>query len=130
MVYGKRLTIKTDHKPLETIFKKNLHAALPRLQRIMFDVIRYDPKIVYKKTTELHNANTLNRVSILRPKDLVEVSDIEVQIVSCMTKRDRQKYRTATANDEEMQVLMQFRDWRVSRWHQAVFQLQGTNGLL
>jgi hypothetical protein len=52
-----------------------------------------------------------------------------------MTKSGRQKYGTATANDEKIQVLMQFSesgfpDWRFSGWHQAVFQLQGTNCLL
>jgi hypothetical protein len=56
MMYVKRLTIVTDHKPLlKTIFKKNLHAEAPRLQQIMFDVIRYDSNIADKKGTELHS---------------------------------------------------------------------------
>jgi hypothetical protein len=92
-------------KPLlETIFKKTLHAAPPRLHRIMFDVIRDDPKIVYKKGTELHIADTLSYDCTPRPEE----SDIEVQMVICMTKSGRKKYGTATANNGEMQVLMQF----------------------
>ncbi len=31
-LYGRRVTVKTDHKPLETIFKKSLNEAPPRLQ--------------------------------------------------------------------------------------------------
>lgn len=48
-VYGKKLTIETDQKPLEIIFKKPLHMAPARLQRILFDVTQYHPVIEYKK---------------------------------------------------------------------------------
>ena len=33
--YGKRVTIESDHKPLEAIVKKALASAPPRLQRIL-----------------------------------------------------------------------------------------------
>jgi hypothetical protein len=70
MMYVKRLTIETDHKPLlKTIFKKNLHAEPPRLQQIMFDVIRYDPNIADKKGTELHIADTLSHDCTPRPEE-------------------------------------------------------------
>jgi RNase H-like domain found in reverse transcriptase/Reverse transcriptase (RNA-dependent DNA polymerase)/Integrase zinc binding domain/Integrase core domain len=105
LVYGKKLTIETDHKPLESIFKKHLHAAPPRLQRIMFDVMQYDPKIVYKKGTELHIADTLSRDCTPKPEDLKEESDFEVQMVSCMTKTGMRKYLDATKDDDEMQQL-------------------------
>lgn len=48
-IYGKRLTVETDHKPLESIFKKSIASAPPRLQRILLDIAPYAPKIVYKK---------------------------------------------------------------------------------
>ena len=35
-IYGRRVTIETDHKPLITIVKKPLHAAPARLQRMLF----------------------------------------------------------------------------------------------
>ena len=34
-VYGRRIIVETDHKPLEAIFKKPLNAAPPRLQRML-----------------------------------------------------------------------------------------------
>lgn len=46
-VYGKSLEIESDHKPLESIFKKPLMNAPMRLQRILWDVLQYSPKIVY-----------------------------------------------------------------------------------
>ncbi len=105
LVYGIKLTIETDHKPLESIFKKNLHAAPPRLQRIMFDVMQYDPKIVYIKGTDLHIADTLSRDCKARPEDLKEESDFEVQMMTCMTKSGMTKYLKAAENDEEIHHL-------------------------
>ncbi|XP_059046435.1 uncharacterized protein K02A2.6-like [Achroia grisella] len=45
----KDLTIESDHKPLETIFKKALVEAPPRLQRICYQILPYNPKVIYKK---------------------------------------------------------------------------------
>ena len=41
-IYGRILTIETEHKPLITIVKKPLHAAPARLQKMLFQLQRYD----------------------------------------------------------------------------------------
>lgn len=45
-IAGKKLLVATDHKPLESIFKKPIACAPPRLQRILLDVVRYSPEVV------------------------------------------------------------------------------------
>ena len=60
-VYGKQLTIETDHQPLETIFKKTLSEAPIRLQKIFLEVLPYHPKIVYVKGKNMHIADILSR---------------------------------------------------------------------
>lgn len=40
-VYGKEVEVESDHKPLESIFKKSLHQAPPRLQRMLLRLQRY-----------------------------------------------------------------------------------------
>ena len=60
-IYGHRVTIQTDHKPLVTIVKKPLHAAPERLQRMLLQLQRYDLQFVYKKGKELFLADTLSR---------------------------------------------------------------------
>ena len=47
-VYGKEITVQTDHKPLENIFKRSLLQAPRRLQRMLFLLQKYHLKVVYK----------------------------------------------------------------------------------
>ena len=61
-VYGRSITVQTDHKPLETIFKKSLLSAPKRLQRMLLQFQRYSLNIVYKPGKELFIADTLSRV--------------------------------------------------------------------
>lgn len=57
----KKLTIETNHKPLETIFKKPICNAPPRLQRILLDVASYSPTVIYKKGESMYLADILSR---------------------------------------------------------------------
>ena len=52
-VYGKTIDIETDHKPLESIMKKPLGAAPPRLQRMMLQVQKYDLAVRYVPGTQI-----------------------------------------------------------------------------
>ena len=48
-VYGKDVLIESDHKPLETIFKKPLEKAPARLQNMLLKLQKYSIKVFYKK---------------------------------------------------------------------------------
>ena len=41
-IYSRHITVYNDHKPLEMITKKPIHTALPRLQRMLLWLKRYD----------------------------------------------------------------------------------------
>ena len=60
-VYGRKITIETDHKPLESIFKKSLQSSPRRLQKMLLCLQKYDINIVYKRGIELYLADTLSR---------------------------------------------------------------------
>jgi hypothetical protein len=60
-IYGKPVTIETDHKPLEYLFKKPLIASPPRLQRMMLSLQQYDLSVYYKPGKTLYIADTLSR---------------------------------------------------------------------
>lgn len=95
-VYGKHLTIETDHKPLEIIFKKPLHTAPPRLQRILFDVTQYSPDVHYKKGAELYVADTLSRDCKSTSTANEPEMEIEVHIVMAMSKNKQSATSTNT----------------------------------
>ena len=47
--YGRRVTVESDHKPLEVIVKKQLHLAPKRLQRMLLRVQAYSINLGYRK---------------------------------------------------------------------------------
>ena len=51
-VQGRPVKIETDHKPLESIFKRSLISALKLLQRMMLRLQKYHLKVMYKKGSE------------------------------------------------------------------------------
>ena len=66
-VYGRKITIITDHKPLTTILgpKKGIPSlAAARLQRWAIILSAYDYDIRYKSTTEHGNADGLSRLPL------------------------------------------------------------------
>ena len=77
-LYGKsNITVHTDHKPLEVIFKKPLNKAPARLQRMMMKLQRYQFTVVYKKGCTLVLADTLSRANMSSPISC-NVTDFEV----------------------------------------------------
>ena len=59
--YGRKVTVNSDHKPLESIVKKPLHRAPKRLQRMLLRLQGYDMTLRYLKGTEMYIADALSR---------------------------------------------------------------------
>lgn len=106
-VYGKKLTVESDHKPLESIFKKSINQAPARLQRIMIDLLPYSPAVQYTKGTEIPIADTLSRDSTQHTHTQNE-PELEVHLVLSMTENIVDKMVKATAADEELQQIIPF----------------------
>ena len=60
-IYGRHITVFNDHKPLEMITKKPIHAAPPRLQRMLLRLQKYDYTLIYKPGKEMTLADRLSR---------------------------------------------------------------------
>ena len=65
-VYGRPVKIQTDHKPLESIFRKSLLSAPKRLQRMLLRSQKFDLQVSYKKGTEMFFADALSRAYRVR----------------------------------------------------------------
>lgn len=60
-LFGREVTVETDHKPLEAKLKKPLLTAPKRLQRMMMRLQNYQLKVVHKKVQKMYIADTLSR---------------------------------------------------------------------
>ena len=60
-VYGKLVTVESDHRPVEFIFQKPFSQAPPRLQKMLLQLQEYDINLVYKRGKEMYLADTLSR---------------------------------------------------------------------
>ena len=108
-VYGRPFTIENDHKPLQTIIKKDLSQMPPRITRMMMVLQKYpDLTFIYVPGAQLKIADALSRA----PKSSVttEIKDMECQIHAVYeslpaTDEIREKFKDATKNDDMLQEI-------------------------
>ncbi len=60
-VYGQRVVVESDHKPLVGLLDKPIAECSPRIQRMRLQLQRFDFQVVYKPGKELFIADTLSR---------------------------------------------------------------------
>ena len=82
-VYGWRVKVETDHKPIESIIKKNLLSTLKRIQQMMPRLQKYQ-EVMYKSGSQMYLADTLSWAYLERNSRL-QVCDEEV--LSTVSKR-------------------------------------------
>ena len=103
-IFGKTLTVETDHKPIDVIYKKPLYLAPVRLQRMIMKLQRYDIRVQYKKGSELYFADTLSRAHLpYVSKDLDE--ELEISMVLAVSEQKLTQIRQETDNDESLKIL-------------------------
>ena len=59
--FGRKTTVFSDHKPLESIFKKPLHYAPKRFQGMIIRLQKYGLDVRYEKESVMLLADTLSR---------------------------------------------------------------------
>ena len=123
-VYGREITVQTDHKPLVNIFNKPLLSAPRRLQRMLLQLQKYNLKLVYKPGKELFIADTLSRaflssdttqekmkseVLAVRQEEYLIKSVEEIDMVEFLpiTAERLAELREKTERDESLQQLKQ-----------------------
>ena len=59
--FGRKVTVITDHKPLETISKKPLSKSPKRLQNMLLRAMEYNYTIVYRRGKSMYISDALSR---------------------------------------------------------------------
>lgn len=103
-VYGKPVTVETDHRPLQFIFQKPLNRAPPRLKTLIHDCLIYNPSVVYKKGTDMAVADVLSR-DVENDPPSEQDNDVEVHIVLNMTGSWKSQIQEETEKNHELQKL-------------------------
>nr|XP_029713688.1 uncharacterized protein K02A2.6-like [Aedes albopictus] len=104
-IFGKPVVVHTDHKPLESIFKKPLDKAPPRLKRIILDVQPYAPEIVYVRGENVPIADTLSR-DVENPVPEQD-ADLEVHVVLNVSKAWMKEIVAKTEEDATLRELIE-----------------------
>lgn len=110
-IYGNRVTVETDHKPIVGIYNKPLFNIPPRLQRILLRLQPYDLNIIYKPGKYLYIADTLSRAALLDNEltDLDEDIELHVNLLTSNLSISPSKLNeiiSATSSDETLQKLI------------------------
>lgn len=111
-IFGRNITVYTDHKPLEAIFAKPISKSPARLRRMLLALRPYCVSIVFKPGREIPVADALSRLhapddGIITPLQ----KEIDVYVHSVMHNlpvRDAKfaAIQKATADDTALNVLM------------------------
>ena len=109
-VYGKRVTVIPDHKPLESLFKKPLSKAPQRIQRMMLKVKNYDIEEKYSPGKHLHIADTLSRAPVQSDKsaEMNLSQEFEINILVDVSHKKAMEIMSTTDNDEQLSKVKDF----------------------
>ena len=102
-LYGKSVTVHTDHQPLEIIFKMPLAKAPKRLQKLTLRLQRYKPNVVYKEGISLVLADTLSRAP-LTVLNSATPSDFEVFRVEMKGTMEQPNLGSISKTTKELQI--------------------------
>ena len=105
-VFGRRVRVESDHKPLQSIFRKPLYQAPSRLQSILLTLQRYDLDVQYKPGKTMFLADTLSRAYLNETKEKL-VPDLAVNLLSYLpiSPEQYEKFQNATLEDADLQTL-------------------------
>ena len=109
-IYGRKFECITDHKPLETLFKKSIDAVPARIQRMMLVLLKYpNMSVQFKPGTSLKIADTLSR-DPQQTKWSQEINDLECQVHMVtsslpITEQKLEEFKKSTDADPTLQKL-------------------------
>ena len=115
-LYGSNFQVVSDHKPLQSIFNKPLHAAPPRLQRMLLKVQGYNFDVSYRPGHTMTLADTLSRLPNMENTAQLNlpchVDNINMDLMNFSHDKQHQ-LKADTASDQTLRLLSQviFEGW-------------------
>ena len=119
-VYGREVTIHTDHKPLEAIFLKPISLAPARLQRMLIRLRMYTLNVKYVGAKSVLVADTLSRLVIPGKDKEIQGLDITIAQVLNIRPTHLEQLQKETKTDESLREL---KDLINNGWPERVNEL-------
>jgi len=114
-VFGRHVKVETDHKPLQSIFNKQLHRAPPRLQSILLSLQKYDLEVMYKPGSEMYISDCLSRAYLNETKENLNTEDVSVNLLSYLPVSP-EKLKVFQAETQKDAVLVQLKETVETGW--------------
>ena len=108
-IYGlSSVAIETDHKPLESILHKPIHAAPARLQRMILSIQKYAVHVSYRPGKELLIADTLSRSHLTDLADDLEYEQYDINILHTLSISETkvEEFKQSTKGDSTLTDLI------------------------
>ena len=104
--FGRTITVQSDHQPLQSIWKKSIVPASPRLQRLLLRLAHYDINIEFLQGKENVIADAVHRVCPLQSNNS-KVKDSNIDVIpvhhvtqsALVSKARLEEFRLATQSD-------------------------------
>ncbi|XP_074655641.1 uncharacterized protein LOC141909154 [Tubulanus polymorphus] len=111
--YGRKVTVESDHKPIEAIVKKPLSRAPKRLQAMLLRVYKYDVEIKFTPGSKMFIADTLSRAYLDSGSETAEFDSINMVRYLPISAARLSEIRDETDKDDTMQILKEIilRGW-------------------
>lgn len=109
-IYAKTVKVHTDHKPLESIFKKPLRKAPPRVSRMMLSLQKYRLDVQWRPGKEMHIADALSRSYLNEENEALDSKEYDLEVCSLMkhlpvSPEKYEKFQQETQKDPEASAL-------------------------
>lgn len=107
-VYGRNVTVETDHKPLLYIMKKQIDDCPARLKRMMYSLQKYQFSLVYKPGKQMFVSDFLSRAPVKCSGELEKNIELEVNQLICsisLTDERLKEFQDACEEDDELREL-------------------------
>ena len=108
-VYGNKVKVYTDHKPLISVIKKDIHKVSARLQRLKLKLLKYKIDLNYLPGTKMLIADLLSRLYLNNDvredethAEMVHGLDSEV----AMSQKRVKEFRQATEEDPSLKIVL------------------------
>ena len=119
-IYGKIVIVETDHKPLESLFKKPLCKAPQRIQRMVLRVQHYDFTVKYSPGNTLYIADTLSRASQSGESEQGN-DEFEVHLLVPISKENVEEFKKETESDV---LLSKLKEVVLAGWPEKISEVE------